>query len=61
MMKPILTLSACVLGLAVFVGLLVDEVGVMAAVSAVGVALCLVVGLVVVLFNDWGGGRDKTR
>lgn len=54
-MRPVLTLAGAVLGLAVFTGLLVDELGVLAAVSALGAGLCLVVGLMVVLFNDWGG------
>lgn len=58
-MKPVFAFFASLLGLAVFVGLLVDEVGVRAAVSALGAGLCLVVGAVAVLFVEWGGGRGK--
>jgi hypothetical protein len=58
-MKPILIFFAALFGLFVFVGLLVDEVGAKAAVSALGAALCLVVGTVAFLFVEWGG-RGKT-
>lgn len=59
-MKAILTLGVATVALAVFAGILVDRLGVLETASALGAVASLTVGVVVVLFNDWGA-RGKTR